>query len=316
MPLFLTEAEVTQLATLDMALDAVRTSHRALALGHAVDVARQRSRLPAAALHILQGALPDEGVFGYKAYATGKSGAHFRVYLFSAADAAPLAVLEADRLGMLRTGAAGGVAADVLARPAAARVGLFGSGWQAQSQLEALCAVRKISEVKVWSRDAVRRAAFCAEQSARLGVRIIAASDAQDCVAEADLIVTITSSPKPLFEAAWVRAGAHINAAGSNALIRRELDEATVQRAAVVCVDSRATARREAGDLLPLLEKGRLLERQLVELGELLTGQQRGRSKDTDITLFESQGLAIQDLALAKRVVDKARQQGIGRELP
>jgi ornithine cyclodeaminase len=131
-----------------------------------------------------------------------------------------------------------------------------------------------------------------------------------------DVVVTITTAARPVFDGDWLAEGAHVTAAGSNSLIRQEIDESAVRRAAVVCVDSRATALREAGDLLPALEKGRLQEGQLAELGEILAGTRPGRRDARQITLFESQGMAIQDLALALRLVAKARQQGLGTELP
>lgn len=316
MALFLTEADVGELLTMDIALEAVESAHRAHGLGRAIDIPRSRTRIPTAALHILQGALPDEGVFGYKAYTTSRAGARFLVHLFDAATGGLLAVIEADALGMMRTGAAGGIAAKWLAREDAGEVGLFGAGWQAQSQVEALCRVRPIRRVKVFSRSEEKRRAFCEAQSRHLGVEMVPAADPLEAVLGSDIVVTVTTAVSPVFEGEWLEAGAHVTAAGSNALIRREIDEKTVQRAALVCVDSRATALREAGDLLPALEKGRLHEGQLVELGELIAGVRPCRGTPEQITLFESQGMAIQDLALAKRLLALARERGAGRELP
>jgi ornithine cyclodeaminase len=193
---------------------------------------------------------------------------------------------------------------------------VFGAGWQAQSQIEALCAVRAIRRVKVFARNRERLDAFCREQSRRLGRDIVPAASAREAVEGSDVVVTITSASAPLFEGDWLAPGTHLTAAGSNALIRREIDETTVRRAAVVCVDSRATALRECGDLLPALEKGRLCESQWLELGELIAGLRAGRTDPGQITLFESQGMAIQDLALARRVLDSARRMGLGTTLP
>ncbi len=303
-----------------MALEAVEAAHREHAmggaLGGAVDVPRQRTRLPSAMLHILQGALPADAVMGYKAYTTSRAGARFLVHLFDAADGTPLAVIAADHLGMMRTGAAGGVAARWLARDDAQVAGVFGAGWQARSQIEALCAVRPIRLVKVFARNRERLEVFCAEQSQRLQRDIVPAASARETVDGSDVVVTITSAASPLFDGDWLSPGTHVTAAGSNALIRREIDETTVRRAAVVCVDSRATALRECGDLLPLLEKGRLNESQLLELGELIAGLRPGRGDASQITLFESHGMAIQDLALARRVLDEARSRGLGTQLP
>lgn len=314
--LFLTEEDVGRLLTMDLALEAVEAAHAAHGRGRAVDIPRQRTRIPTAALHILQGALPDEAVFGYKAYTTSREAARFLVHLFDAANGRLLAVIEADLLGMMRTGAAGGIAAKYLARPEAATVGIFGAGWQARGQLEALCRVRPIRRVKVSSRDTARRQAFCDEMALRLGVEVVPAESAEATVRGSDIVVTITTSSTPLFDGNWLEPGCHVNGAGSNALIRRELDETAVRRAGLVCVDSRPTALAEAGDLLPLLEKGRLAERQLVELGEIVAAVRPGRTAAEQITLFESQGMAIQDLALAKRLVALARERGLGQPLP
>jgi ornithine cyclodeaminase len=316
MALYLNEAEVGQLLTMDLALEAVEAAHRAHGLGRAVDVARQRTRTPAAALHILQGALLDEGVMGYKAYTTSREGNRFIVHLFDAASGALLAVLAADALGMMRTGAAGGLAARLLARPDAAVAGVFGAGWQAQSQIEALCRVRRMSRIKLYCRDEPRRRAASADFSRRFDIEVVPAASPEETVRGSDVVVTITTAARPVFDGDWLAEGAHVTAAGSNSLIRQEIDESAVRRAAVVCVDSRATALREAGDLLPALEKGRLQEGQLAELGEILAGTRPGRRDARQITLFESQGMAIQDLALALRLVAKARQQGLGTELP
>lgn len=316
MALFLSEADVKSLLTMEMALEAVEAVHRAHAFGRAIDVPRQRTRVPTASLHILQGALLDAQVMGYKAYTASREGARFLVHLFDAAAGKPLAVIEADFLGMMRTGAAGGVAAKYLARPEAGVVGLIGAGWQAQSQLEALCQVRPIRQAKLFSRDPERRRLASAEFSRRFGVEVVPVDSAEAAVRESDIVVTVTTASAPVVMGDWLEAGAHINAAGSNALIRRELDEKAVGRADLVCVDSRATALREAGDLLPALEKGRLHEGQLVELGEIVAGIRPGRPAAEAITLFESQGMAIQDLAVALRLFGLAQERGIGGELP
>ncbi len=316
MAIFLSEANVRQLLTMDLALAAVESAHRAHALGRAIDIPRQRTRVPTASLHILQGALPDENVMGYKAYTASKEGARFLVHLFDAANGKLQAVIEADYLGMMRTGAAGGVAAKYLAQPEAATVGLIGAGWQAQSQLEALCKVRPIRQVKLFSRNAEKCRLASADFSERFGIEVVPVESAEAAVRDSDLVVTITTAVSPVVQGDWLSAGTHINAAGSNALIRRELDEKAVGRAQLVCVDSRAIALAEAGDLQPALEKGRLHAGQLVELGEIICGVKPGRASAESITLFESQGMAIQDLALAQRLLSFAKTQGIGAELP
>ncbi|MCM8596080.1 ornithine cyclodeaminase family protein [Accumulibacter sp.] len=316
MSLFLREEDVARLLSMRLVLDAVEEAHRALALGHACDVPRQRTRLPQTTLHVLQGALPQLDVIGYKAYTSNRSGVRFLVHLYRASTGSLRAVIEADRLGMMRTGAASGVATRWLARPDASVLGVFGAGWQAEGHIEAIAAVRPLQRVKVHARRAGPLAAFCRRMSERLAIEVSPASSPEEVVRGSDIVSTITSSATPLFSADWLAPGTHINAAGSNSLIRRELGEDVLKRCSRVFVDSVETALREAGDLLPLLEKGRIQVRELVEIGDVLCGRQAGRLNAEEITLFESQGMAIQDLAVAVRVEEMAREQGIGSELP
>ena len=316
MSLFLTEADVRQLLTVPMAIEAVAEAHRELSLANAVDVPRQRTRLPQTALHILQGALPGRDAIGYKAYTSNRSGVRFLVHVFSAASGVLRVVVEGDLLGMARTAAASAVATRALARPDAEIVGLFGSGWQAEGHLEAIAAVRPLRRVKVYARNAERLAAFCEKMSQRLNIEVVAAASAQETVSGSDIVSTVTTASSPLFDAKWLAPGTHINAAGSNSLIRREVGEDVLKVCGTIVVDSLATALKEAGDLLPALEKGRLAERALVELGDLLIARHPGRRSADEITLFESQGLAIQDISLAVRLEALARERGLGLELP
>jgi alanine dehydrogenase len=316
MAVFLSEADVKQVLTMDMALDGVESAHRDLSLGQAVDTPRARSRLPQTVLHILQGALPAQGVLGYKAYTSNRSGNRFLVHLFDAASGKLRAVIEADYLGMVRTGATSGLAARYLARPGTQVAGVFGSGWQAEGHVRAICAALPLTLVKVFSRKADKLEGFCQRLSDSTGVAVVPAESAEATVRGSDLIGTVTTAAQPLFEADWLEPGAHINAAGSNALIRQEVSEAALKRCELICVDSVPTALAESGDLLPLLEKGRLHARQLVELGDVIVGRHPGRTSPQEITVFESQGMAIQDLAVALRVLAAAEQAGLGVELP
>lgn len=313
---FLSEQDVQQVLTMEMAIEGVESAHRDLALGQAIDIPRARTRLPQTALHILQGGLPAQGVLGYKAYTSNRSGNRFVIYLFDAATGQMKAAIEADTLGMFRTGAASGVAAKWLARRDSSVLGVFGAGWQAEGHVRALCAALPIRQVKVFSRDRARLESFCSRISGQTGVSVSAADGPETVVRGSDVIGTVTTAAKPLFDAEWLEPGVHINAAGSNALIRQELSEAAIRRCDVLAVDSVPTALAEAGDLLPLLEKGRIHSRQLLELGDVIVGRHPGRASPEQVTLFESQGMAIQDLAVAARVLAKAEELGIGQEIP
>ena len=315
MAIYLRESDVEHLLTMQTTLELVERVHREYSTGNALDVPRERTRLPKAALHILQGAVPSAGVLGYKAYTSSREGVRFIVYAFSAERGNLDAIVEANYLGMMRTGAAGGVAAKWLARKDAKTVGVFGSGWQAQGQIEALAAVRKIERVKVWSRTAEKLAKFCEAMRSKLSLDVVPAASAEDAVRGSDIIVTITTSATPVFNGDWVGVGTHINAAGSNSLLRQEIDEATVRKANPVVVDSRPSAMKEAGDLLPALEKGRLHMGALTELGEVIAGTRPGRTSAEQVTLFESQGMAMQDLIIAAELAKLARAQGLGTEI-
>jgi ornithine cyclodeaminase len=315
MALFLREADVEQLLTMRTTIDLVERVHREYSTGNAIDVPRERTRLPKAALHILQGAVPSAGVFGYKAYTSSREGVRFLVYMFSAERGNLEAVIEANYLGMTRTGAAGGVAAKWLAREDAKVVGLFGTGWQAQGQLEALSLVRKLERVKAYSRTPEKVAKFCEKMSRKLSLDVVPAASPEDAVRGSDIVVTITTSATPVFSGEWLAPGTHVNAAGSNSLLRREIDEKTVLMSNPVVVDSRPSAIKEAGDLLPALEKGRLHAGALTELGEVIAGIRPGRTAAGQVTLFESQGMAMQDLIIASELHRLARAKGVGSEL-
>lgn len=315
MALFLTERDVEQLLTWPLAIAAVEEAHHELASGMASDLPRQRTRLPQTTLHILQGALPALDAIGYKAYTSNRSGVRFLVHLYSASTGHLRAVIEGNRLGMMRTAAASAVATRLLARPEAKTIGVFGAGWQAAGHIEALATVRPLARVKVFARRRDQLTDFCARMSERMGFAVVAAESACETVLDSDIVSTVTTAATPLFDGDWLAPGTHLNAAGSNSLVRRELGEDVVRRCSLIVVDSVETALREAGDLFPLLEKGRLQARALHELGDLICGRQQGRSDNQEITLFESQGMAIQDLAVAARVDELARQRGLGREV-
>ena len=316
MALFLTEGEVRQLLTMPITIAAVEAALREVSLGLAVNIPRQRTSIKTGALHLLQGAVESQGIMGYKAYTSTREGNRFLLYLYDSTRGHLRAVIEADYLGMMRTGAASGVASKWLSRTDATTVGLFGSGWQAQGPLEALCCVRPIARVKVAARNPDRLADFCRNSSLRFGIPVEPCTDAEQVVRGSDIVTTVTTAIEPLIHHPWVEEGTHLNGVGSNALIRREIDEKTIRSCSLVAVDARDIAAGECGDLLPLIEKGRLNWRQVVELGDIISGRVGGRSSREQITLFESQGMAVQDLMVGAQVLAAATEQGLGQELP
>lgn len=314
--LYLTEAEVLQLLDMDTAVERVEAALVARARGDAVDVPRERVRLPQTTQHLLQAGAPAIGVVGFKVYHSSPHGTRTsHVHLFDLASGAYLAIIESAALGMARTGAASGVATRHLARNDAAIVGQIGAGRQAAGQLEAVCKVRPIRLARVYARTRDRLDAFCGEMGKKLGIEVVAARSAEAAVRGADVVNVITKAAEPVLHGAWLEPGQHVNAAGSNALGRRELDLAAMKRFDTIAVDARATAAKECGDVLPLAEAGLAQWEALPEIGEIAAGLRPGRRSATDLTLYESHGMGIQDLYVGKRVLDLAVERGIGRRI-
>lgn len=316
MALYLREADVERLATMADAMEAVEESLRRQGEGRATQQPRRRVRVPNGMLHVMAAADRGAGVLGLKAYTTFPGGARFHVLLYGAEDGSLLAMIEADRLGRLRTGAASGVATRLLARPDAAVAAVFGAGRQAAAQVEALAHARNLQEVRVFSRDPQRRKAFCDELCARLGLWVLPAESPEQALDGADIVTTITNSAVPVFDGSRVRPGMHLNVAGSNSLLKREVDEITIARSDLIVVDSRQNVPLEGGDLLGPLEKGALYPEALVELGEVVARRHPGRTSPEQVTLFKSHGIALEDIALAARVYRRAVERGLGVPLP
>src|SRR5207249_10936858 len=226
-----------------------------------------------------------------------------------------VAVIQADRLGQQRTGAASGVATKYFARDDASTVGIVGTGWQAQSQLEAVCAVRPIRWVRCYGRDKDHREAFAKKMSALLGVTVQVAASAEEAIRGAEVAIAATNAPQPVIYGEWLRSGCHINAIGANRLETRELDDAAVRRCAFVATDSIEQAREESGDLVEPMKRGLLTWDRVHEISEVVAGKVRGRTSADDITLFKSHGIAIEDLAAAALVYERARDRGIGKSI-
>lgn len=315
MALFLTEQDVNGLLTMEDALASVEEAFRQQGLGAAQNQPRRRLRPPKGMLHLMAAALPALGVMGYKAYSTTRAGAKFHVMLYSTNSGELLAVMQADRLGQMRTGAASGVATKYMANPDADTLGMIGAGWQAESQLLAVHAVRPLRQARVYSRNQERRDAFVRRMRDMAGVPVVATDSAEAAVRDASIVVTVTSARTPVLQGAWLADGAHLNAAGSNALTRAEIDEEAVRRAAFIATDSAEQARLEGGDLIGAIERNFIAWEQVRELGAVVDGSLRARSGHNDITLFKSHGIALEDIAVAHRIFDLARERGIGQEM-
>ena len=317
MALLLNESDVKAILNMSLALDAVEESFRRLADGSMQLHSRQRLHVPGKSyLHYMAAADATSGYMGMKIYSSSKQGLRFVVPLFSAESGDMLALIEADFLGQMRTGAASGVATRVMAREDARTVGIIGSGLQARTQLEAIAHVRKIERARVFSRNAQRREKFAQEMANTVGFPVTAANSAEEAVREADVVVASTTSTAPVIEGLWLRDGAHINAIGANFPQKRELDDAAIRRADVIAVDSREQSRMESGDLIQSFGEDTARWGAVLLLADLVSGRVAGRTHAQQITLFKSNGIATEDVAVAARVYQIARERGIGREIP
>jgi ornithine cyclodeaminase/alanine dehydrogenase-like protein (mu-crystallin family) len=317
MALLLTESDVKGLLTMPAAIAAVEESFRRLATGNAIVHSRQRLHIPGKSyLHYMAAADGTGGYMGLKIYSSAKEGLRFLVPLFNVTTGDLAAVIEADFLGQVRTGAASGVATRWMSREDSRVVGMIGTGLQARTQLEAVSLVRKLGEVRVCGRDADRRERFVAEMSARLKVPVRSAANAEEAVREADIVITSTTSTNPVVEGRWLKKGTHINAIGANFPQKRELDTEAVGRCDVIAVDSREQSKMEAGDLIHAFGQDAARWNAVAELADIVAGKTPGRTNPEQITLFKSNGIAIEDIVVAGQIYELARERKIGREIP
>ncbi len=311
MTLYLTEADVESLLAPEDALEAVEGSFRRMAAGAVENRPRYRVALEGGILAVMSAADLELGYAGLKTYAAfGYEDVRFVVLLFETKRAELVGVLEANKLGQLRTGAASGVAAKHLARSGATTLGVIGCGWQAEAQVACIrAAVPTIETVVAYCRTPERLADFCK----RVGAE--PAESHREAGAQ-DVVVTVTTSKDPVLRGEWLPSGALVCAVGANDPNARELDNAVLERAAFVCCDSREQSKQESGDLIEPVGQGVLDWLEVHELQEVVAGEVQGRSTDDDIVVFKSNGLAAWDVAIAAAAVGRARERGIGLELP
>ena len=314
MPLYINEAEVESVLDMDSVLDAVEGVQRRLATGAAENLPRRRIFQSGRTLHLMAASDEGCGYAGHKSYLATAGGIAFTVLLYEIASGKLAAVIEADRLGQLRTGAASGVASRHLARPESNALGIIGGGYQARTQVEAICRTLPISSVRAFRRDRERLESFCDEISDRCGVAATAAASVEAAIAGADVIVTATNSAEPVLDG-YLAAGVHVNAMGSNRANAAELGPITVGGFDRVVCDDIAQARIESGDLLGANAAGTFSWGTAVALGDVIAGTAQGRTGPAEKTLFESLGIAAWDIAVAAIVLERARDRGLGREV-
>ncbi len=309
MPLYLTEQDVAELLTPADAVEAIEACFRRLAAGSVENRPRYRLGLDGGALAVMAAADLELGYAGAKVYAGFAEGARFVVLLFRADSPELVAVLEADKLGQLRTGAASGVAARHLASSGARSLGVIGCGWQAETQVACIrAALPQIERVVAFCRTEERLRVFCEQNGAEPG-------ESHQDPAACDVVVTATTSKDPVLRGEWLRPGALVCAVGANDGRRRELDNVVLERAAFVCCDSVEDAKLESADLIEPVTSGVLDWLEVHELQEVVAGELAGRQSDEDIVVFKSNGLAAWDVAVAAATVERARSAGAGREV-
>jgi ornithine cyclodeaminase/alanine dehydrogenase-like protein (mu-crystallin family) len=313
--IYITEADVARLVTVKDALGSLEELFATWSQPLTDNIPRHRAKLPGGSLNLMGASYGAKSVYGLKAYA-GMKGAQFHTLLYSSIDGKLKAMIEADPFGQLRTGAASGLATRLMANPDVHTLGMIGVGRQSRTQAIAVCAVRPIKRVNVFARTQESREAYAKSLEKELGIEVRPSPTAQACVAEAGVVVTITKSAEPVLRAEWLARGAHVNAAGANAGDRREVDNDTVLRAAVKVTDHVEQARIEAGEFRDLVAATKLKWSDIHELGDVVTGKVKGRHSPSDLTLFKSLGIALEDMAFGELVYQRALAAGVGKPMP
>ena len=317
MALHISESEVRALLTMPMAIEAVERISRKQASGEAVVHPRRRFELPGGGFfHYMAAADFSSGYVAMKQYTYVQGKIRFLVPLYEMRTGDLVALIEADYMGQLRTGAASGVATKYLARENSRVAAIIGTGGQARTQLEAIASVRKLESARVYGRDAAKRERFSKEMSEKLGFSVESAASSSEAVRGADILCTATTAANPVVSGADLAPGVHMNAIGANHAHKRELDEDAVECADVIVVDSIEQSRQEAGDLILAFQGDEVCWTGVKKLSDVVAGKAPGRTSDAEVTLFKSNGIASWDLAVAMKVYSLAKEKKLGREVP
>jgi ornithine cyclodeaminase/alanine dehydrogenase len=310
---YISEADVASCLSVATTIELLDAAARDLAAGKASVAPRQRIASGGVMMNLL--AAGAGGRIGHKCYPIAKPrGANFWVTLFGH-DAGLLAMIQANTLGQIRTGAASGLATRLMARPDASVMTIVGTGWQARTQVEAVCAVRPITRVYAYARNAEHTKNFCDEMTAKLGIAVEPAPTLEKAVGESQVVSTMTSASEPIVHGAMLAPGTHVNAAGSNKSTNAEIDEKVVRRSGVIAIENLAQAKIESGDLLAAERAGSFEWSRAVLLSDIVTGKTPGRNNVDEITLFESLGIGLWDIAAANYVYDHCVKNGLGRDI-
>jgi alanine dehydrogenase len=316
MPLLLTEQDVRGLLDMPTTIGAVEESLLRQAAGDGWIHPRRRLALPERVfLNYMFAADQKAGWMGAKLYSVAHGVARFIVLLYRADSGELAAMIEADYLGQMRTGAASAVATKYMARPEAQSLGIIGTGTQARTQLAAVSEVRDLQTIRAYGRDRGRLEKYCREMSEKLRKPVTPAASPEEAVRGADILITATNAMNPIVSGAWIDLGTHINAIGANFAQKRELETDAVDRAAIIAVDSIQQANIESGDLIQAFGDDNSRWQQVRELCEIVAGKRPGRKSPEQITLFKSNGIASWDLAVGARIFERAEKEGLGRKI-
>ncbi len=315
MTLFLKDEDVRQCVTMDDMLETIEDMQRHFGLGEATNLARRKIIAGGALLSVMGGGLFYQGLMGVKTYTVVRGTYSFQVSLYDAETGQLLCYTQANRLGQLRTGATTGVAVKYLANQDAAVAGVIGAGNQAPTQLEALCKVRDIKKIKVFSRDPERTEAFARSMTGAMGIEVTPAGSSRQAMEGSDIVLSIAATTSPVLEGAWLGAGATVIGAGPTTWRVQEADDATFQRAGKIFVDSADQAPVEAGDMASAVDRGLLQWSQLLELRHAVAGIVPGRDNKDQIIFAKLMGTGVADVAAAKLAYDRAKAQGLGMEM-
>jgi alanine dehydrogenase len=310
----LTHEQVKSLVGMSDAIECMERVFREEGEGHSVVPPRLNMKTGRGWLRVGPAALEASGWMGFKAMnLVPGAGVRYQVHLYEIASGALLAIMDAQHLTTLRTGATSAVATRRLARPGAAVVALLGSGVEARAQLEAMQADGKVGSARIFSPTAANRERLAAEFRERFGMKVVAVGSAEEAVAGADLILAAVKSTAPVLSGQWLRPGSHINSVGTARRDQREIDADTFARCARIVVDTKEGVFGEAGDAFAAREHIRMED--VHELARLVTGEVPGRGSDAEITLFKSVGTGLQDIAIAALIYRRSLERSIGTDL-
>ena len=313
MTLILNESDIISLFPMETAMEASDLAFKLQAGAQSVNHPRIRIANQNQSFNYMTASSPELGFYCMKTYSTYKTTSPtFYVYLFDYSNGELLSIMNASALGQIRTGAASGIATKYLSRQNSHRLSIIGTGYQAKTQAEAITLIRPITLIKVYSRSLGNRQVFAEWLQQNLNIECIPVNSPEECIEHSDIITTITTSKNPVLKGSQITSGTHINAAGGNHYMRRELDDDAVLNSNVIATDDINQARAECGDLINVIDRGLLRWHNIHQMSEITSGIKTGRTNENQITLYESQGLAIQDLTAAAHIYSKAIQNKIG----